>query len=79
MEPATGSDAPASPLHFEWTQGPGGGASGSAPYTPYTPYGPATVYGPATQTMLWAARGRVAVGLGVERRGAAPKRVPCST
>ncbi|MFO1336898.1 MAG: hypothetical protein U1F53_01460 [Burkholderiaceae bacterium] len=67
FDPAPVPDAPP-PLRLEWTQAPGSVVPpGTAPL-----YGPLNPAGNTTQTMLWAGRGPVALGLGVEQRWAAP-------
>ncbi|MFO1341236.1 MAG: hypothetical protein U1F53_23950 [Burkholderiaceae bacterium] len=73
LEPTLSSnDTAPSPLHLEWTQSAGNPALANAP----SPYGPAALQGNATRTMLWASRGRVAVGLGLEQRWTAPPGYP---
>lgn len=78
IEPTRTDDASPSPLHLEWTQGPGSTTPAGASPLHEMPHGPATVYGGSTQTMLWAGRGRVAVGVGVEQRWAAPPGYPAA-
>ncbi len=74
LDPSLANEAQASPIHLEWTQSAGNPSLATAPAL----YGPATVQGNSTQTMLWAGRGRVAVGLGVEQRWAAPPGYPAT-
>ena len=75
LDPNVTSEAPASPpIHLEWSQSAGSPSLANAP----APYGPATLQGNSTQTMLWAGRGRVALGLGVEQRWAAPPGSPAA-